>query len=150
VQRLKGARRADEGAAIHISVPNGATGQHGWVDQMVLSFIDADGDGAGAMTLASRNLYGDAVDQIFATESGSGDVFWALTDHQGTPRDWASRSASGTTTIAQHARYTAFGAIESVTGSLPSTLAPLPSFTGQLYDADIDLDDGLVRVSMIR
>lgn len=123
----EGARRADEGAAIHISGPNGVMGQHGWVDQMVLSFVDPDGDSSSPSQLASRNLYGDAVDQIFASESGSGDVFWALTDHQGTPRDWVTRSASGTTTIAKHTRYSAFGAIESVTGSLSSTLAPSPA-----------------------
>jgi hypothetical protein len=44
---------ASAAGSIHISGPNGVMGQHGWVDQMVLSFIDADGNGSGAMTLAS-------------------------------------------------------------------------------------------------
>ena len=111
---------------------------------MILSFTDPDADGSSLSQLASRNLYGPAVDQIFATEVANGSVLWALTDHQGTPRDWATRSPStGTTTIAQHTRYTAFGAIESVTDAtgnpLASSLIPLASFTGQLYDPDANL-----------
>ena len=102
-------------AHIHIPGPNGALNQAGWTDQMVLSFTDADADGSQSPVLTARNLYGPAVDQIFATEGASGSLLWSLADHQGTPRDWAARSTStGTTSIAQHTRYTAFGAILSV------------------------------------
>ena len=135
---------ADAAGSIHIAGPNGALNQAGWTDQMILSFTDPDADGSSLSQLASRNLYGPAVDQLFATEVANGSVLWALTDHQGTPRDWATRSSStGTTTIAQHTRYTAFGAISSIvdaTGNpLAATATPLPSFTGQLYDADAAL-----------
>ena len=135
---------ADASGSIHISGPNGATKQHGWVDQMVLSFVDADGEGSGVATLASRNLYGSAVDQIFATEVDSGDVLWALSDHQSTVRDWATfDDATDTTTVAAHIRYSSFGSIEAITDSSGNPLAvsvlPLASYTGQLYDADADL-----------
>jgi len=135
---------ADAAGSIHIAGPNGALNQAGWTDQMILSFTDADADGSQSPVLAARNLYGPAVDQIFATEGASGSLLWSLSDHQGTPRDWATRSSStGTTTIAQHTRYTAFGAIASIvdgTGNpLAATAAPLPSFTGQLYDVDSGL-----------
>ena len=135
---------ADASGSIHISGPNGETGQHGWVDQMVLSFVDADGDGSGVATLASRNLYGAAVDQIFASEVASGDVLWALSDHQGTVRDWTTfDDATDTTTVAAHIRYSSFGSIESITDSsgtsLSSFILPPSSFTGQLYDLDADL-----------
>ena len=80
-----------------------------------LSFVDADGEGSGVATLASRNLYGAAVDQIFATEVASGDVLWALSDHQSTVRDWATfDDAANTTSIAAHVRYSSFGSIEFV------------------------------------
>ena len=135
---------ADAAGSIHIAGPNGALNQAGWTDQMILSFTDADADGSQAAVLTTRNLYGPVVDQIFATESASGNPLWSLADHQGTPRDWATRSSStGATSIAQHTRYTAFGAIASIvdgTGNpLAATAAPLPSFTGQLYDVDSGL-----------
>ena len=85
---------------------------------MVLSFVDADGRGIGTATLASRNLYGAAVDQIFATEVASGDVLWALSDHQSTVRDWATfDDATDTTSVNAHIRYSSFGTIESVSDS---------------------------------
>ena len=97
---------ADAAGSIHIAGPNGALNQAGWTDQMILSFTDSDADGSQIPVLTARNLYGPAVDQIFATESASGNPLWSLTDHQGTPRDWADLNASGTATIAQHARST--------------------------------------------
>ncbi|MBL8812159.1 MAG: RHS repeat-associated core domain-containing protein, partial [Planctomycetaceae bacterium] len=128
---------------IHISGPNGSLGQHGWTDQMVLSFVDADGDGSATSQLSGRYLYGPAVDEIFAVENGTGDVLWALTDQLGTPRDWAQRTSSGNTVIAQHIRYTAFGAIDSITDGAGNPLAtsssPLATFTGQLNDPDAGL-----------
>ncbi len=141
----EGGRRPDEGAtsAIHISGPNGSLGQHGWTDQMILSFVDADGDGSGTSQLSGRYLYGPAVDEVFAMENGTGDVLWSLTDQLGTPRDWAQRTSSGNTVIAQHIRYTTFGAIDSTTDAsgnpLASSLQPQASFTGQLTDPDAGL-----------
>ncbi|MEI7702619.1 MAG: RHS repeat-associated core domain-containing protein, partial [Planctomycetia bacterium] len=126
-----------------ISGPNGSLGQHGWTDQMSLSFVDADGDGSGTSQLSGRYLYGPAVDEVFAVENGTGDVLWSLTDQLGTPRDWAQRTSGGNTVIAQHIRYTAFGAIDSITDAsgnpLASGLQPQASFTGQLTDPDAGL-----------
>ncbi len=135
---------ADAAGSIHISGPNGALNQAGWTDQLLFVFKDPDAAGSSPSQLATRHLYGPAVDQIFATEVATGDLLWSLADHQGTPRDWATRSSTtGTTTIAQHTRYTAFGSIESVTdssGSSTSSLSlPPSSFTGQLYDPDAGL-----------
>ncbi|GEM_PF-2239513 len=83
---------ADAAGTIHIAGPNGALNQAGWTDQMILSFTDSDADGSQSPVLAARNLYGPAVDQICATEGASGSLLWSLSDHQGTLRDWVTRS----------------------------------------------------------
>jgi RHS repeat-associated protein len=124
--------------------PNGELNQHGWTDQVILTFSDSDASGPNAATLSSRSLHGPDVDQVFATEVATGDLLWALTDQLGTPRDWIQHNTTtGTITTAAHIRYTAFGAIESATGPNSSILnpssLPLPSFTGQLHDPDADL-----------
>jgi RHS repeat-associated protein len=137
---------ADATGSIHISGPNGALNQAGWTDQMLFQFTDADADSSNFSPLATRYLYGPAVDQIFAVESASGDPLWALTDHQGTPRDWVEQTTTNgtaSTVLAQHIRYTAFGSIHSITDGagnlLATSLSPLATYTGQLYDADAGL-----------
>jgi RHS repeat-associated protein len=137
---------ADAAGSIHIGSPNGALNQAGWTDQLLFQFTDADADSSSFSPLATRYLNGPAVDQIFAVESGSAAPLWALTDHQGTPRDWVQQTTvngNSSTTIAQHIRYTAFGTISSVVDStsalVASRLSPLASYTGQLYDADAGL-----------
>jgi RHS repeat-associated protein len=137
---------ADAAGSIHIGGPNGALNQAGWTDQLLFQFTDADADGASSSPVATRFFTGPAVDQIFAVESASGDPLWALTDNQGTPRDWVQQTTvngNSSTTIAQHIRFTAFGAISSVVDStgnpIDANLVPLSSFTGQLYDADAGL-----------
>ena len=137
---------ADAAGSIHIGGPNGALNQAGWTDQLLFQFTDSDADSSSFSPLGTRYLNGPAVDQIFAVESTSGDPLWALTDHQGTPRDWVQQTTvngNSSTAIAQHIRYTAFGAISSVIDSsgapLDARLSPLASYTGQLYDADADL-----------
>jgi RHS repeat-associated protein len=142
--RFGGEGQGEGVTAIRIPGVNGALGQYGWVDNVVLVYSDVDGSGPASSTLTSRNLYRPLVDQIFASEDATGNVLWALTDQLGTPRDWADRdSTTGTTSVALHTRFTAFGAIESVTdgtGSpLSSSILPPSSFTGQLYDADAEL-----------
>jgi RHS repeat-associated protein len=142
--RFGGEGQGEGVAAIRIRGVNGGLGQYGWVDDVVLVYSDSDGSGPASSTLTSRNLYGPLVDQIFASEDATGNVLWALTDQLGTARDWADRNSStGTTSVALHTRFTAFGAIESVTdGSgapLSSSILPPSSFTGQLYDVDVEL-----------
>ena len=115
---------------------------NGGLDPVVLVF-----DETGA--LQSRVLNGSAVDQVFATEDASGDVLWALTDHQGTVRDLAEYDAvSGDTEIVNHIRYGAFGNITSQTDPATSSTPTNPdvllatfrtSYTGREWDADADL-----------
>lgn len=137
---------ANAAGSIHIDGPNGALNQAGWTDQLVFQFTDADAEGTSNSPLATRYLSGPAVDQIFAIESASAAPLWALTDHQGTPRDWVQQTTTAgtpSTTLIQHTRYTAFGAVSSVVDStgalLDARLSPLASYTGQLYDADAGL-----------
>ena len=72
------------------------------LDDIILEFTDADGDGSGAATLTTRYLHGPLFDQVLASEATSGNIVtWALADHQGTVRDMV-RYASGTTTVVNH------------------------------------------------
>ena len=141
---------AASGGSITISGPNGSLNQHGWVDNLVLVFEDSDGDDSGLSTLGSRLLHGPAIDQVFAQESASGDVLWALADHQGTIKAWvesADFDGDGTveTQIINHLQFDAFGNILAVTDdagtatTLDSRLTVLPAYTGQIYDADAEL-----------
>jgi RHS repeat-associated protein len=107
-------------------------------DRRIQKVIDADGAGAngpknttyihdgqaivlsfdGDDNLTHRYLYGDAVDQLFADESATGDVLWGLTDHQNTPRDVVEYDAdTDTTTVANHISYDGFGRIKSETAA---------------------------------
>ena len=137
---------AASGGSIQISGPNGQLNQHGWVDDLVLVFEDTDGAGPQSSSLSSRFLHGPAIDQIFAQESASGEVLWALADHQGTVRDWAESADldnNGTTEteVTKHITFDAFGNIQSVTDSSGAAIANgaseiLHAYTGQLCDAD--------------
>jgi RHS repeat-associated protein len=106
------------------------------LDDIVLEFTDADGDGSGASTLSTRYLHGPAIDQILASETVSSNVVnWALSDNQGTVRDIA-RYASGTTTIVNHRKYDAFG---NVTAESDPTVKFLYWYTGREWDGDAGL-----------
>ena len=106
------------------------------LDDIVLEFTDADGDGSGAATLSTRYLHGPQFDQVLASETVSGNVVsWALADHQGTVRDMA-RYASGTTTIVNHRKFDAFG---NLTAESDSTVKFLFSYTGREWDGDAGL-----------
>ena len=68
-------------------------------------------------TVIERELYGPAIDQVLASESGStGTVNWLLADNQGTVRDVA-RYANGVTSVADHLVYDAFGRLTSQTNA---------------------------------
>ncbi|MEJ7593341.1 MAG: RHS repeat-associated core domain-containing protein [Planctomycetaceae bacterium] len=83
-------------------------------------------------------FHGPAVDQIFADENAMGEILWALSDHQGTVRDWidAGDANINAGTPTQHVTYSAFGEILSATD--PATL-PDYAYTGREWDADADL-----------
>ncbi|MGA2066672.1 MAG: RHS repeat-associated core domain-containing protein [Thermoguttaceae bacterium] len=80
-----------------------------------------------------RYLWGPAVDQVLACETGGNVVDWLLTDNQGTVRDVATYSG-GQTTVVSHIIYGAFGNIVSSTGTLPRL-----TYTAQVWDADLGL-----------
>ena len=106
------------------------------LDDIVLEFTDADGDGSGTATLSTRYLHGPQFDQALASETVSGNVVtWALSDHQGTVRDMA-RYASGITTIVNHRKFDAFG---NLTAESDSTVKFLFSYTGREWDGDAEL-----------
>ncbi|WP_158545443.1 RHS repeat domain-containing protein [Bremerella cremea] len=72
-----------------------------------------------------RLLWGANVDQLLADENSSGDVYWALTDHLGSIRDWAeyddltdtTYDANHITYDANHITYDAFGNVLSETNA---------------------------------
>ena len=106
------------------------------LDDIVLEFNDADGDGTGLATLTTRYLHGPQFDQVLASETPSGNVVtWALADHQGTVRDMV-RYASGTTTVVNHRKFDAFG---NLTAESDSSIKFLFSYTGRECDADAGL-----------
>ncbi|MCR9197400.1 MAG: hypothetical protein NXI04_02035 [Planctomycetaceae bacterium] len=141
---------ASSAGAISISGPNGLLGQHGWVDDLILSFEDSDGAGSAPPSLASRLLSGPIVDQFFAQETKLGEVLWGLGDHQGTIRDWVEykdHDADGLseTGVLNHIQFSGSGSVVSVRDANGATVSPdlrlavNISFTGQQYDADVDL-----------
>ncbi|MEI6539158.1 MAG: RHS repeat-associated core domain-containing protein, partial [Planctomycetota bacterium] len=106
------------------------------LDDIVLEFTDADGDGSGLATLSTRYLHGPQFDQVLASEATSGNVVtWALADHQGTVRDMV-RYASGTTTVVNHRKFDAFG---NLTAESDATVKFLFSYTGREWDGDAGL-----------
>ena len=112
-------------------------GGFGWLDNVVFTFEDPDAAGSLPPSLQSRNLYGPAVDQLFASEDALGEVLWPLADHLGTIRDWASYDdTSQQTTIHNHLTYDAFG---NITGQTNASHAVTHAFTGREWDADIEL-----------
>jgi hypothetical protein len=127
----------------------GAAEQHHTVyvydrGQIVLQLDAAD--------LSHRYLWGAAVDRLLADErvgpsGSSGELFWALTDHQGTVRDLAqydqaqSDHATGTTSVVHHISYDTFG---NVTGQA-AAVDHLFGYTGRAYDEATGLQNNLHR-----
>lgn len=117
------------------------------LDDIVLVFTDPDGDGPQSATLSNRLLHGPAIDQVFANENSLNQVLWALTDNQGTIRDWVQYNAgTNTTTVINHLKYDSFGRITAITdgtgapASLSTQLsALLYAYTGREWDADVGL-----------
>jgi RHS repeat-associated protein len=85
-----------------------------------------------------RLLWGPAVDQALADETGSGDVYWYLTDHLGTVRDVAEyNSGTNTTTVENHIVYDSFGRRTSETNSSLGAFGV--GYTGKWFDRDTGL-----------
>ncbi len=84
--------------------------------QRVLTFESFDDEGETEYRVTDRRLWADQVDQLLAVEhfdndSGSAEVYWPLTDHQGTVRDIYHHNQWDTTTPdrIEHVQYDPFG-----------------------------------------
>jgi RHS repeat-associated protein len=79
-----------------------------------------------------RYLYGPQIDQILADEVASGDVHWALTDHQGSVRD----VIDGGGNLLNHIRYDSFG---NVTSQSNANVDFRFGYTGREFDQETGL-----------
>jgi RHS repeat-associated protein len=93
-------------------------------------------DGSG--TITHRALYGPAVDQLLADDTGAGGIFWTLADHEGSVRDVITSSG----TVIDHINYDSFGKILSE--SHP-TIELLAAFAGRPLDRATGLYDMRAR-----
>ena len=83
--------------------------------------------------LTQRYLYGPQIDQVLAQEDAqTGDVLWALTDHQGTVRDVVNSDGD----VVNHITYDSFGQVTSETN--PDVDFRF-GFTGRDVDEETDL-----------
>ncbi|MGO9114668.1 MAG: deaminase [Thermoguttaceae bacterium] len=80
-------------------------------------------------TISQRYLYGQAVDQILATDNGAGTVLWGLADFEGTIRDVVN--SSGKEVANGHIQFNSFGAPINGTAPLANFLFGL---AGMRYD----------------
>jgi len=109
---------------------------------VILDFVDPDGDGAATLDLKRRYLYGEAVDQILAEEDvtqliNSADrVLWTLVDNLGTVRDLIKNDG----VLGEHYKYDSFGNITSGNTSLTRYL-----FTSREFDVDTNLQFSRAR-----
>ncbi len=72
------------------------------------------------------------IDQILADEDSSGDVLWALTDHEGSVRDLVENSGN----VDNRITYDAYGKITSETNSAVDHIF---GYTGRECDVESDL-----------
>jgi RHS repeat-associated protein len=123
-------------------------------NQIVLTFVDPDGpSGSQPVTLASRLLWGPAVDQLLADEQlsplppgegqGEGRLLWPLTDHLNTIRDLAEFDATtGITAIVNHRVFDAYGQLLAETNAAVDCLF---AFTGRSFDKATGLQNNWHR-----
>ena len=86
---------------------------------------------ASTATISQRDLYGLAVDQILATDNGSGGVLWGLADYEGTIRDVVNNSGAEVTS--GHIQFDSSGAPTNSTAPLTAFLFGL---NGMRYDSN--------------
>jgi RHS repeat-associated protein len=119
---------------------NGVTSIDG--GNIVLDFVDSDGDGAGSINFEGRYLYSNTVDEILAqenmdeTSTSAGRVFWFLADILGTVHDLIGNDGEPR----EHYTYDSFGSVVSGDTSLTRYL-----FTSREYDADTGLQYNRAR-----
>jgi len=71
-------------------------------------------NGSGTPSISQRDLYALAVDQILATDNGSGVVRWGLRDDEGTIRDEVNNSG----VVQNHVKFDSFG--KPISGTAPA------------------------------
>jgi RHS repeat-associated protein len=109
---------------------------------VVLDFVDPDGEGSTTIDFERRYLYGNAVDQILAQEdvtestSSADRVYWPLGDHLGTVRDLAKNDG----TLGEHYEYDSYGNVLSGDTSVTRYL-----FTSREFDEDTGLQYNRAR-----
>ena len=118
---------------VHTTTPDGT----GSPDSITRFAYDGDDvvlvfDGQNSNSVEHRYFHGPGVDQIFADEDAMGQVLWALTDHQGSVRDWIDETGS----VEHHTQFDSFGNI--ISPADPSTV-PTYAYTGREWDVDAGL-----------
>jgi RHS repeat-associated protein len=121
-------------------------------DNRIAKSVDADGNGAdeavverfvydgehialtfdGSGNQTERFLHGTQIDQVLAQENESGEVLWALTDHQGSVRMLLDNNGN----VVNNITYDAFGNITLETN--PEVNFRF-SYTGREFDAETGL-----------
>jgi RHS repeat-associated protein len=87
----------------------------------------------GSNTLVRRYLHGPMIDQVLADENVvPKQAIWALSDHQGSVRDWVNNTG----VLQNHIRYDSFGKIVSQTAP---ALNPRFTYTGREWDGEVGL-----------
>jgi RHS repeat-associated protein len=123
------------------------------LNRRIVKIVDADGSGPnpatverfvydrdhiklvfnGSNILIRRYLHGPMIDQILADENVvPKQVSWALSDHQGSVRDWVNNTG----VVQNHIRYDSFGRI---TGQTAPALNPRFAYTGREWDGEVGL-----------
>ncbi|MEO8497038.1 MAG: RHS repeat-associated core domain-containing protein [Planctomycetota bacterium] len=119
---------------------NGITSVDG--GNVVLDFLDADCSGSSPLTLDSRQLFANAVDQILAQEvvdeniSSADRVLWHLADNLATVRDLIKNDG----TLGEHYTYDSYGDIESGDATITRYL-----YTSREHDTDTGLQYNRAR-----
>jgi RHS repeat-associated protein len=119
-------RRIEKRVDLDGSGPNPATIERFIYDRDHIKLVFS-----GTNTLIRRYLHGPAIDQVLADETNTSQVFWALSDHQGTVRDWITNTG----TIQKHIRYNSFGQITTQSGIFNNRFW----YTGREWDSEIGL-----------
>ncbi len=101
-------------------------------EDVILDFVDRDGEGPNPPTIDQRYLHGPGIDQVFAQDDAAGSVQWHLTDHLGTVRDLVDNAS----VVVNHILYDAYGNVVSRTNA---TLESRYLFTGREFDAETKL-----------
>jgi len=123
-----------------------ATVQHFVYDgtEAVLEFVDTDGAGAAASSLARRYLNGPAIDMVLAQEDvavsicAAARVLWSVTNHQGSVT--AVRNNTGA--LVNRIFYDSFGQVED---ELNPSVGFITGYTGLQRDMVTGIDRSLTR-----